>query len=570
MQPIDRRSLLTSGLAAGTLAVTPALAQPAVSISMRTSAVATPDFPSAIVGADILRRGGNAVDAAVAIGLALAVTYPEAGNIGGGGFMTGYSGGQPWFLDYRETAPAASRETMYQDGEGRVIDGLSLVGNLAAGVPGTVRGLWEAHQRYGRMRWRDLVRPAVDLAASGFEVPEQMVRVMGDAQRDLGGADRLGGRFGTLAAGQTFRQPELARTLGIIARRGADGFYRGEVARLIEAQMQRGSPRGLITQADLAAYRARWREPILGSWNGLQVISAPPPSSGGIALMQLLQMKAARADLFRGVAHNSAQYIHLMAELSKRVFADRAQYLGDPDFTEVPVAALVDPAYAARRAASVDPARPSPTPSIQPGLERPQTTHYSVVDADGNAVSNTYTINGWYGSGVVVEGAGFLLNNEMDDFSAAPGVPNQFGVVGGRANAIAPGKRPLSSMTPTILTRDGRVVMAVGSPGGSRIITTVFQMIANVFDYGMTLEDAVRAQRFHHQLLPQNTIFTEPFGGGLDAAVRADLEARGYRFEVQDYVGDVAAILSPAPGELKTAPDPRARGHGMAVYSVSY
>lgn len=570
MQPIDRRSLLTSGLAAGTLAVTPALAQPAVSISMRTSAVATPDFPSAIVGADILRRGGNAVDAAVAIGLALAVTYPEAGNIGGGGFMTGYSGGQPWFLDYRETAPAASRETMYQDAGGRVIDGLSLVGNLAAGVPGTVRGLWEAHRRHGRMRWRDLVRPAVDLAANGFEVPEQMVRVMGDAQRDLGGADRLGGRFGTLAAGQTFRQPELARTLDIIARRGADGFYRGEVARLIAAQMQRGSPRGLITQADLAAYRARWREPILGSWNGLQVISAPPPSSGGIALMQLLQMKAARADLFRGVAHNSAQYIHLMAELSKRVFADRAQYLGDPDFTAVPVAALVDPAYAARRAASVDPARPSPTPSIQPGLERPQTTHYSVVDADGNAVSNTYTINGWYGSGVVVEGAGFLLNNEMDDFSAAPGVPNQFGVVGGRANAIAPGKRPLSSMTPTILTRDGRVVMAVGSPGGSRIITTVFQMIANVFDYGMTLEDAVRAQRFHHQLLPENTIFTEPFGGGLDTAVRADLEGRGYRFEVQDYVGDVAAILSPAPGELKTAPDPRARGHGMAVYSVSY
>lgn len=569
MHPIDRRSLLSAGLAAGTLAVTPALAQPSASIAMRTSAVATPDFPSAVVGADILRRGGNAVDAAVAIGLALAVTYPEAGNIGGGGFMTGFSRGRPWFLDYRETAPAAARETMYQDGEGRVVDGLSLVGNLAAGVPGTVRGLWEAHRRFGRMRWRDLVRPAVDLAADGFEVSEQMVRVMGDAQRDLGGADRLGGTFGTLAAGQTFRQPDLARTLDIIARRGADGFYRGEVARLIAAQMQRGSPTGLITEADLAAYRARWREPILGSWNGLQVISAPPPSSGGIALLQLLQMKAARADLFRGVAHNSAQYIHLMAELSKRVFADRAQYLGDPDFTRVPVAALIDPAYAARRAAGVDPARPSPTASIQPGLERPQTTHYSVVDGDGNAVSNTYTINGWYGSGVVVEGAGFLLNNEMDDFSAAPGVPNQFGVVGGLANAIAPGKRPLSSMTPTLLTRDGRVVMAVGSPGGSRIITTVFQMIANVFDFGMSLEDAVKAQRFHHQLLPENTIFTEPFGGGLDAAVRADLEGRGYRFEMQDYVGDVAAILSPAPGELKTAPDPRARGHGLSVYSIS-
>ncbi|MCU0883171.1 MAG: gamma-glutamyltransferase [Hyphomonadaceae bacterium] len=560
MSEMGRRQFLAGSGAALVPGI--GLAVPAGAQGSRTGAVATPDTLSAEVGMAVLRRGGNAVDAAIAIALALAVTYPEAGNIGGGGFMTGLVRGRPWFLDYRESAPRAATETMYQAADGSVMDGWSLVGNLAAGVPGTVRGLWDAHRRFGTRPWGELVEPAIALARDGFDPPAQMVRIRDDAQRDLGGANRLGGRFNAMAAGQVFRQPELADTLTRIARQGPDGFYAGETADLIVAQMARGMPRGIITAADLAAYRARWRRPIEGRWRGLGVITAPPPSSGGIALMQLLTMKALRDDLFAGVPHNSSRYIHLMAELCKRVFADRAQYLGDPDYWQVPVARLLDRAYLARRAGGIDPLRPSPTPSIRPGLERPQTTHFSVVDGAGNAVSNTYTINGWYGSGVVVEGAGFLLNNEMDDFSSAPGVPNQFGVVGGAANAIAPGKRPLSSMTPTILTRDGAPWLVLGSPGGSRIITTVFQVIANVVDHQMDLASAVAAQRFHHQLLPEDTIFTEPFGSGADPRVEAELTAMGYRLQMQDYVGDVAAIGRDVSGSPIVAPDPRARGAG--------
>lgn len=565
MQELDRRQLLggAAAVAGAGLLAGPA---PAVAADGQGGAVAAPDSHSAEVGAGVLRRGGTAVDAAIAVALTLAVTYPEAGNIGGGGFMTGLARGRggplPWFLDYRETAPAAAGERMYQDSSGQVIDGLSLVGNLAAGVPGTVRGLWEAHKRFGTRPWGELVAPAITFARDGFVPGDQMVRIVGDAQRDLGGAEKLGGRFGAIRSGETFRQPELASTLTRIAHHGPDGFYAGETARLIVAQMARGTPRGIITEADLAAYRARWRQPVQGRFRGCGVISAPPPSSGGIALLQLLTMKALRDDLFAGVAHNSARHIHLMAELSKRVFADRARYLGDPDFWRVPVHQLLDRAYLARRAREVNPLHPSATAAVRAGLERPQTTHFSVVDGHGNAVSNTYTINGWYGSGVVVEGAGFLLNNEMDDFSAAPGVPNQFGVVGGAANAIAPGKRPLSSMTPTILTRDGQPWLVLGSPGGSRIITTVFQVICNVVDFGMDLQAAVDAQRFHHQLLPDNLIYTEPFGPGTDPAVQGQLEAMGYRLQVQDYVGDVAAIGRDAGGMLRVAPDPRARGAG--------
>jgi gamma-glutamyltranspeptidase/glutathione hydrolase len=565
MSVMHRRQFLSGTAAAVAAAGLPGLAL--AGEAPGAGAVAAPDQLSAEVGAAVLQRGGTAVDAAIAVALALAVTYPEAGNIGGGGFMTGLVRGGPWFIDYRETAPAAATERMYQDGQGAVVSGLSLVGNLAAGVPGTVRGLWEAHRRHGTLPWGELVAPAIALARDGFVPPAQMVQVLAEAKAELGGPAALQGRFGQIATGQLFRQPELATTLVRIARQGPDGFYAGETARLIEAQMARGTPRGIITVADLAAYRARWRTPVQGRFRGYGVITAPPPSSGGIALMQLLSMKALRDDLFQGVAHNSARYVHLMAELSKRVFADRAQYLGDPDFWSVPLARLLDPAYLRRRAREVNPDRPSPTPSVVPGLgpERPQTTHFSVVDRHGNAVSNTYTINGWYGSGVVVEGAGFLLNNEMDDFSAAPGVPNQFGVVGGAANAIAPGKRPLSSMTPTILTRGGRPVLVAGSPGGSRIITTVFQTLVNVIDFQMDLPRAVAAQRFHHQLLPQDTVFTERFGGGTDPAVRAGLEAMGYRLDEADIMGDVAAIDARAGAAPIVAPDPRMRGAGRVV-----
>ncbi len=366
-----------------------------------------------------------------------------------------------------------------------------------------------------------------------------------------------------MKAGQRFRQPQLATTLQRIADQGPDGFYKGSVADQIVAQMGRGPVKGLITHADLEGYKAIWREPVQGDWHGFSLITAPPPSSGGIALMQMLAMKADAAPVFKGVALNSPQYVHLLAEIEKRVFADRAVYLGDPDFIKVPVAALTDPAYIAGRARQIDPVKPSPTTGVIPGLEKPQTTHYSVVDRWGNAVSNTYTLNGWFGAGVAVEGAGFLLNDEMDDFSAKAGVPNQFGVVGGSANAIAPGKRPLSSMTPTILLKDGRVAMVIGTPGGSRIFTSVFQVLANAYDFHLPLKAAVAAPRYHHQLLPPDTIFAEPYGP-YSATLAAGLKTRGYTLVNQDYNGDIEAIE--IDGRTPTvAPDPRARGAGLVV-----
>ena len=369
-----------------------------------------------------------------------------------------------------------------------------------------------------------------------------------------------------MAAGRTFRQPELAATLDRIAKQGAKGFYEGPVADLIVAQMGRGPGQGLISKADLAGYKAVWRAPVEGEWRGFHVITAPPPSSGGVALLQMLAMKADAAPLFKGVALNSAQYLHLVSEIEKRVFADRAEYLGDPDFWKVPVAALTDPAYIARRAHEVDPAKPSALAAVRPGLgpEKPQTTHFSIVDRWGNAVSNTYTLNGWFGGGVVVEGAGFLLNDEMDDFSVKPGAPNLYGVVGGDANAIAPFKRPLSSMTPTILVRDGRLAMVIGTPGGSRIFTSVFQVLADVYDFDLPLPKAMKAAlRFHHQLLPENTIFTEPYAP-LPAALAAQVKARGYRIEGQDFNGDMAAIQI-VGGSPRAASDPRARGVSLVV-----
>jgi gamma-glutamyltranspeptidase / glutathione hydrolase len=526
-------------------------------------AVAASDSYGAQAGADILAAGGNAVDAAVAIGFALAVTYPEAGNLGGGGFMTVLMRGQPYFLDYRETAPAAATAGMYLGPDGQVIGNRSLVGNQAVGIPGTVHGMATAHRRFGRLPWAQVMAPAIRLARDGFIPIPQMIRIYQESIAFLGADTNLAAHFGSLQAGTPFRQPDLAAALERIASMGIAGFYTGTTADQIVAQMARGPHKGLITLADLLGYRSTWRRPLRGRWNGMDVITAPPPSSGGIALLQMLGMKAARADLFANVGHNSPQYVHLLAELEKRAFADRAQYMGDPDFVRVPVSRLLAPAYIAARARQIDPTKPSVLASVQPGLEKPQTTHYSVIDADGNAVSNTYTLNGWYGSGVVVEGAGFILNNEMDDFSAKPGVANQFGVVGGDANAIAPRKRPLSSMTPTILVKDGVAAMALGSPGGSRIITSVMQVLLNAYDFNMPLAEAVAKPRYHHQLLPENTIYTEPYAAA-DPIVKADLEARGYRFEAQDYNGDIAAVqvLGRTP---VVAPDPRARGVGVVV-----
>ena len=535
---------------------------PAAPQGLAAAAVAAPDSFGAEAAREVLKKGGNAVDAAVATGFALAVTYPEAGNIGGGGFMTLYFKGKPYFLDYRETAPGKASADMYLDAKGQVVPNLSLVGDLAAGVPGTVRGLYEAHRRFGKLSWAEDLTPAIRLASHGFRPSAIAVAVRDSDVKDLSGTNFIH-YFGGMKTGQLFRQPELAATLRRIAKEGDRGFYEGRTADLIVAQMSRGPVKGLISKADLAAYKAVWREPVQAKWREFDVITAPPPSSGGIALLQLLGMKQDAAALFQGVPLNSPQYMHLVSEIEKRVFADRAAYLGDPDVVQNPVGRLIDPAYIARRAAEIDPAKPSVTTSVKPGLEKPQTTHFSIVDKWGNAVSNTYTLNGDYGAGVVVEGAGFLLNDEMDDFSSKPGAPNLFGVVGGEANAIAPNKRPLSSMTPTILTKDGRVAMVVGTPGGSRIFTSVFQVLADVYDYDLPLPKALAQLRFHHQLLPENTIFTEPYAP-FDATLTKAMGERGYRIEGQDFNGDVEAIEI-VGGKPEPASDPRQRGVSMVV-----
>jgi gamma-glutamyltranspeptidase/glutathione hydrolase len=530
--------------------------------ALEAGAVASPDQFGALAAQEVLKAGGNAVDAAVATGFALAVTYPEAGNLGGGGFMTVYMDGKPYFLDYRETAPAAAKADMYLGPDGEPVEGLSLYGGLAAGVPGTVRGLAMAHQRFGKLTWAQVLAPAIRYAREGFVVDAHLAGVLADEPPPEFSKTNFRTYFAAHKAGTLFKQPELAATLERIALVGDRAFYEGKTADLIVAQMARGPVKGLTTKADLSTYKAAWRTPLVASWRGYQVITAPPPSSGGIALMQLLQMKQELAPRFQGVALNDPQYVHLLAEIEKRVYADRAEYLGDPDFVKVPVSNLIDPTYVARRAREVDPDKPSATKAVRPGLEKPQTTHYSIVDKWGNAVSNTYTLNGSFGSGVVVEGAGFLLNNEMDDFSVKPGTPNMFGVVGGSANAIAPGKRPLSSMTPTILTKDGRVAMVIGTPGGSRIFAWVFQVLANVYDHGLSLKAAQAAPRFHHQLLPENVIFYER-SGPPSPALKAALEARGYSW-TESFSGDVEAIQvldrTPVP-----EPDPRGRGVGLVV-----
>jgi gamma-glutamyltranspeptidase/glutathione hydrolase len=548
-------------IVAAVITAVPALAAPPPVLT--AGAVAAPDRFGAEAAREVLKAGGNAVDAAVAVGFALAVTYPEAGNLGGGGFMTVYVDGKPYFLDYRETAPAAARADMYLDAKGDPIPRLSLVGVKAAGVPGTVRGLFEAHKRFGKLSWARDLAPAIRLASEGFVVSREALAIRDEGHRLFAGATNFDRYFTGMRIGELFRQPELAGTLRIIAKYGDRAFYEGRTADLIVAQMGRGPAKGLISKSDLKNYRAAWREPIDADWRGFRVITAPPPSSGGVALLQLLQMKQQAAPLFRGVPLNSPQYLHLVSEIEKRVFADRAEYLGDPDFVQVPVGRLTDRSYLVRRTAEIDPARPSVLASVEAGLEKPQTTHFSIVDKWGNAVSNTYTLNGEYGSGVVVEGAGFLLNDEMDDFSAKPGAPNMFGVVGGAANAIGPGKRPLSSMTPTILTRNGKVAMVIGTPGGSRIFTSVFQVLADVYDYNLPLPDALAQLRFHHQLLPANTLFYEPYAP-FDAALASAMRERGYKIEGQGFNGDVEAIAV-AGGAPQPASDPRGRGVSLVI-----
>ena len=530
--------------------------------SMRQAAIAVSDKYAANVAEEFLLAGGNAVDAAVATGFALAVTYIDAGNIGGGGFMLIHMDGNAYFLDYRETAPMKAHRDMFLDENGNVAKNSTLIGPRAAGVPGTVAGFWAAHQKFGKLSWKQVLAPAIKLARDGFIPANKLAREVQSHFDWFGTSTNFKEHFSKLKAGERFKQPALAATLARIAKNGHDEFYTGETSKLIVNQMERDD--GLIDAADLAAYQAIWREPLSANWREYEILSAPPPSSGGFGVIQLLKMKDYLAQAFENVEHNSPQYVHLVAEMEKRVFADRAEYLGDPAFVDIDMTALISDAYIKRRASEVNPDAISKMEEVTPGLESPNTTHYSILDGDGNAVSNTYTINWAFGSGVVVSGGGFLLNNEMDDFSAKPGVPNIFGVVGNTANEVQPGKRMLSSMSPTLLIKDNEPHMVIGTPGGSTIFTSVFQIITNIIDFNMSPMEAAGATRFHHPLLPPDLITQSPMRPLSDQTIRG-LGEKGYRVEPHGWsFGDIQVIWRDG-NKLIPASDSRNRGVSKVI-----
>jgi gamma-glutamyltranspeptidase/glutathione hydrolase len=528
-------------------------------VATADSAMVVAVSPLAVqVGVDILRRGGNAVDAAVAVGFALAVVHPAAGNIGGGGFLVlRLASGEVATLDYREAAPGRATRDMYLAPDGAILP-TSTTGHLASGVPGSVAGLAEAHQRFGRLPWAEVLAPAVRLASGGFRLDTARARgIASDADRlaQFAASARQFLPGGTApAVGDLLVQPDLARTLGAIAADGPAVFYAGWVADSIVAEMERGG--GLITHEDLAAYRPFWRDPITFTYRGHTIHSMGPASSGGITLALVLNMLEGADSV---PAFGSADQVHVMSEVMRRAFADRNHYLGDPAFVDMPVAELVSQSYADTRRADIVPGRATPSADVGPGpAESTETTHYSIVDGEGNAVAVTTTINGGFGSAVTVSGAGFLLNNEMDDFAASPDRPNQYGLIQGVANAIAPGKRMLSAMTPTIvLDPEGTLLLVLGSPGGPTIITTVAQVISNVIDHRMPLDSAVAAPRIHHQHLP-DTIRTE--ARGLPRSVARALRKMGYAVrERRGYSGEVAAIMRVGNHWVGVA-DPRMRG----------
>ena len=523
------------------------------------SAVAMPDAFSADAAKSILDQGGNAIDAAITAQFVLAVTLPEAGNIGGGGFMLIQKGGQGDFIDYRETAPKASYRDMYLNDKGDVITNKSIYGISASGVPGSVAGMWLAHKRHGTLPWKTLVQPAVALAEQGFVVPPKLAKGVSHYIAHLK-EQKINVNFEKyfidVKANKVFKQPELATTLKRIRDNGQDGFYKGETANIIAKFMHQHG--GIIDQDDLKNYTAKSRVPIKVKWNGYEVLTSPPPSSGGIAILQWLKMYELKKPN-NGLAHNSTQYVHLLAEIGKRVFSDRAEYLGDPDFFNVPVTALTDINYLKNRSNDISLMAISNTESIKPGLkESEQTTHFSIVDKMGNAVANTTTINLGFGSGVVVEGAGFILNNEMDDFSAKPGVMNVFGAIGGKANEIQPHKRMLSSMTPTILLKNNTVKMVTGSPGGTTIISSVYESILNAVEFDMNAADVVNSARFHHQLWPKNVIRMH---AGLSAKVKAELVKMGYVIDERHF-GDLNVIIN-KNGKLDAASEASGRGKSI-------
>lgn len=524
----------------------------------RNGMVVSASPEASAVGLGILKKGGNAVDAAVAVQFALAVVYPNAGNLGGGGFMLYRSAaGEVNALDFREKAAATASRDMYLDSAGNPVTDKSLYGQLAAGVPGSVAGMAEAHRKYGKLKWETLLAPAVRLARDGFKISARTAGELNRYRESFVKYNPAGTALvkdGEWAEGDVLVQAELAGTLEQIRDKGAAGFYEGAVADSIVAEMKRGA--GIISLEDLKNYKAVWRKPVRSNYKGYEIITMPPPSSGGIALLQLL--KSVEPFPLKRWGFNADSTVQVMVEAERRVYADRAEYLGDPDFYKVPQAALLADAYIKSRMLNFNWGKAGLSAEIKAGQlnapEHEETTHFSIVDRDGNAVSLTTTLNGSYGSAVVVKGAGFLLNNEMDDFSVKPGSPNMYGLVGGEANAIAPGKRMLSSMTPTIIEKDGKLFMVVGTPGGSTIITSVFQTILNVIEFGQQMQPAVAARKFHHQWKP-DTVYVEK--GALDSLTTLKLRGRGYRIVERSDIGRVDAILKTKWGYYLGGADPR-------------
>jgi gamma-glutamyltranspeptidase/glutathione hydrolase len=567
MLSLCRRSFLTGLLL--TAAIGPTQAQRAADdmpcvepVSARHGMVSSQEARATRVGVEILRKGGNAVDAAIATGFAMAVTYPRAGNIGGGGFMVIHlaKGNRQVAIDYRETAPAATTRDTYLDAQGEADPAKSRELGLAIGVPGTVAGFALAHAKYGsgKFTWADLIRPAIELARNGIPVETDIADSLSFAAQRFARWPASAKIFlrsdgSPLREGDRLVQIDLAATLETIARRGPRAFYEGPIADRIASAVREAG--GLMTAEDLKNYRAVERTPVRGTYRGYDIVSMPPPSSGGVLLIEMLNV----LEGYKPQAGDPA-WFHLMIETMKRAYADRARFLGDPDVTKMPVAGLISKRYAAAQRETIDPKRARPSLELAAGnpaqFESDNTTHYSVVDRFGNAVSNTYTLNLSYGVGLVAEGTGVLLNNELDDFAAKPGAPNAFGLVGlDEANAPGPGKRPLSSMTPTIVLRNGKPVLVTGSPGGSRIITTVLQVVSNVIDHRMDIAEAVGAPRLHHQWLPDEVIAEQTVP---DFMVRA-LEARGHRVSVRPF-GTSANSIQVGPKGLIGAADTRTRG----------
>jgi gamma-glutamyltranspeptidase/glutathione hydrolase len=528
--------------------------------------VASQEALATSIGVDILKRGGNAIDAAVAVGFALAVTLPQAGNLGGGGFMLIHmASGETVAIDYREKAPLQATREMFLDASGNADPQLSQWSGLATGVPGTVAGLALALDRYGTMSLAEVMAPAIALGKDGVEVTPGLAEALAGSHATFAKYASSAGIFlkpngSDFQPGDRLVQEDLAHSLEAIAKDGPDAFYSGEIGELIAAEMARSG--GLITTDDLAQYAAIVREPVEGTYRGYEILSMPPPSSGGTHVVQILNILEAYP--IGTLGFGGAKTIHLMTEAMKRAYADRSEYLGDSDFVDVPVKGLTSKAYADTLRATIDESHATLSAGIKPGgplpYESDQTTQFSVVDKDGNAVSNTYTLNFSFGSGLVAEGTGILLNNEMDDFSAKPGVPNAYGLIGGDANAVEPGKRPLSSMSPTIVLKDGKPFLVTGSPGGSRIITTVLQMIMNVIDHGMNVAEASAAPRMHHQWLPEELRVEE----GFSADTLTLLEAMGHTVAAKATMGSTQSIMRRDDGALFGASDPR-RPDGLAA-----